>query len=346
MVSKHSSLSVVLMAILMLALAALACNAPEPTPAPPSTHTLPPPQATATKPSELVTPVSSAAPTAPAATASNATAATKFQTNIRSGPSTAYTILGTVAGNLPLRLTGRNADKTWWQIEFSTSPDGRAWVYAENVQVNAGVNVDALPVITVAPPPSTPTSPPGITATPRPSSVTATPKPSTSTVLRADTIRLTPGQCTTLRWDVDDVRAVFLNVGFGEEPVGGHSSRPICPDETTVYYLHVVNNDGRSDRHALTVMVSGACGDTPIISRFESSATAIHRGESVTFYWDVACAKAVYFRDMSSTTDRRVPVGGHDQIKIEPAQTTTYRLIVVAQDNSEVKQEITVTVSQ
>jgi uncharacterized protein YgiM (DUF1202 family) len=143
MVRDHSALSIVWGAGLVLALAALACNAPPSTPA-----YQPTPGASPTSwgaGSELV-PLT---PTLPA----NPLAATKVNTNVRTGPDTVYPILATLNAGLPLRLTGRNADKSWLQIEFSASPTGYAWVFAENVNLNPTVNVEALPVANAPPTP-------------------------------------------------------------------------------------------------------------------------------------------------------------------------------------------------
>ena len=63
----------------------------------------------------------------------------------------------------------------------------------------------------------------------------------------------------------------------------------------------------------------------------------------MTFSWDVACAQAVFFKEGGAT---RQPVNGHDSREVQPAQTTTYRLIVVAKDGSEIKEDITVQITR
>ncbi len=145
-----------------------------------------------------------------------------------------------------------------------------------------------------------------------------------------------------LRWDVDDVTAVFVNLGKGELPVGGHDTAEVCPDDSTLYTLRVVGKDGKTQQYTLRVTVA-ACGPTPVITRFEASELEVKPGESVTLYWDVSCAQAVFIRDLSTQKPRQ-PVAGHDEWEFKPTQTTTYRLIVVAKDGSEIKQEITVKV--
>jgi uncharacterized protein YraI len=68
--------------------------------------------------------------------------------NLRGGPSTLYDILSRLAPRLPLMLTARNTDATWYQI---MTFDGRAgWVSAEYVSLY-GVNGAGLPIIEPTP---------------------------------------------------------------------------------------------------------------------------------------------------------------------------------------------------
>ncbi len=237
--------------------------------------------------------------------------------------------MGNLAPSLVVKLTGRNAEKSWWQIEFPSSPDGYAWVLASNLDLGAATGADVLPVVNVPPPP-----------TRAPVAATATAPPGLIPVLRTDKSQLTAGECTTLRWDVENVDSVFLDSGSSEEGVTGHDTRWICPDATTVYALRVVNKDKTTQKYTTTVTVS-ACGDTPIISRFDASAIEIKVGTKVTLAWDVTCAQFVFFKAGSG---ERQPVTGHDQRQVQPTETTQYVLIVVAKNNSEIKKNITVQV--
>jgi len=324
-------------AILGLALAALACSAPGLTVPPTITAVVIP---TATLAPQPVSPSATPAPPTPSATAvaptplpatptatALPTAKTKSNTSLRSGPGAGYAILGSLAPGLGVKLTGRNADRLWWQIEFPSSPDGYAWVPASNLDLGAATGADALPIVNVSPPP-----------TRAPVAATVTAPPGLIPVLRADKPQLTAGECTTLRWDVENVDSVFLNSGSGEEPVTGHDTQWICPDATTVYTLRVVNKDKTEQKYTATITVS-ACGDTPIISRFDASAVEVKAGTKVTLAWDVTCARSVFFKVGSG---ERQPVSGHDQTEVQLTQTTQYILIVVAKNNSEVKKTITI----
>ena len=335
---SHRSISfAVSTAILVLTLAALACSAPgltvPPTitavviptttvaPQPVSASATPPapaPSATAVPPTPL--------PATPTATALPA-AKTRSNTSLRSGPGAGYPILGSLVPGLAVKLTGRSADKSWWQIEFPSSPDGYAWALASNLDLGAAMGADALPIVNVPPPP-----------TRAPVAATVTAPPGLIPVLRADKPQLTAGECTTLRWDVENVDSVFLDSDSGEEPVTGHDTRWICPDVTTVYTLRVVNKDKTTQKYTTTVTVS-ACGDAPIISRFDASAVEVKASTKVTFAWDVTCAQFVFFKAGSG---ERQPVSGHDQTEVQPTETTQYSLIVVAKNNSEIKKNITI----
>jgi len=71
-------------------------------------------------------------------------------------------------------------------------------------------------------------------------------------IFAADRLHLQAGECTNLRWDVEHVKAVYLD-GQG---VTGHESRQVCPAAATTYVLHVVYDGGTTDRQ-LTIQVTG-----------------------------------------------------------------------------------------
>lgn len=86
------------------------------------------------------------------------------------------------------------------------------------------------------------------TVTPTPTR-TATPWPAAQINFRADQTTIERGKCTMLRWDVEYATAVLLN----GEGVTGHSTRQVCPPNTTTYTLHVNAARGGGDR---TVTIS------------------------------------------------------------------------------------------
>jgi hypothetical protein len=111
-------------------------------------------------------------------------------------------------------------------------------------------------------PASTPTSAPTDTSTQEPTS-TATPGPTETAAptpilvpdpgFRADRTTLTAGECTVLHWDVDGVRAVFLD-GAGRP---GHSSEEICPEVSHTYTLKVVTPEGHEASYPIDIRVLG-----------------------------------------------------------------------------------------
>jgi LysM repeat protein len=68
---------------------------------------------------------------------------------------------------------------------------------------------------------------------------------------RAEQTTLQAGQCTTIRWDVDNVSAIY----FEEEATTGHNARQVCPSTTDTYTLLVIYLDGGQVPYSLTINV-------------------------------------------------------------------------------------------
>ncbi len=95
--------------------------------------------------------------------------------------------------------------------------------------------------------------PPTATPTPTPLLSTATPTPRPLAIqFWADHDTVARGQCTTLRWRVENAQAVY----FQGQGVPGSGDQQVCPAQTTVYGLRVVGDRGE-ERRELTVAVSG-----------------------------------------------------------------------------------------
>jgi uncharacterized protein YgiM (DUF1202 family) len=258
----------------------VAAAAPTQTPAPPV-------QATATVEPSAATPAGTPLTVTVAPTAGEAPQVTADDTvNVRSGPGTNYDVLGQLTSGETVRVTGRNADSTWWQIVFTDAPDGKGWVFGQLVTPNEAAQ--SAPVADAPPPPTAapqPTSPPA-TATSAPATATTVP------VFRADRTSLNAGECTTMRWDVDDVIGVYFNA----EGVGGHDSREVCPGETTTYSLRVVRSSGEQT-YTLTITVQGStgCSGEPNISHaFESTASSVRVNTPFSLVWQVTNVKEVW----------------------------------------------------
>jgi uncharacterized protein YraI len=68
--------------------------------------------------------------------------------NIRSGPGTNYAVVGALNANAPVRITGRNPEASWWQIEISAGSTG--WVASSVVSAS---NTESVPAVTAPAPP-------------------------------------------------------------------------------------------------------------------------------------------------------------------------------------------------
>ena len=141
------------------------------------------------------------------------------------------------------------------------------------------------------------------------------------------------GQCATLRWDVDNVRAVYVD-GQG---VGGHDSRQVCPSSTTTYNLRAVTSSGDINR-SVTVNVQFP-SPTPVPPAqivFSVDRTDIAIGECVTLNWALAYVQSW------SLDNAAVPNPGK---RLDcPKATTTYTLRALSASGS-LSRSVTVTVS-
>lgn len=79
--------------------------------------------------------------------------------NCRSGPGTAYPVIGSLNQGMSSTVVGRNADSSWWVID-NPSGSGSCWIWGEIVEVKpdtCDVPILAAPPL---PPTDTPTLPP------------------------------------------------------------------------------------------------------------------------------------------------------------------------------------------
>jgi hypothetical protein len=138
----------------------------------------------------------------------------------------------TAAPVYPLRFSGLVLDGHRGDIPL------QGVVYVDDLLVGAADGLTPIPVITSTP--------------------TAGPTAGADIVFRADRTSISAGECATLRWDVDNVTAVYLD-GQG---VGGHESRQVCPTATQTYNLTVSRQDGSQQQASVTIQVAGG-GVTP-----------------------------------------------------------------------------------
>ncbi len=70
--------------------------------------------------------------------------------------------------------------------------------------------------------------------------------------LRADRTTLSTGECTTIRWDVDNVAEVL----FEGQSVGEHDDIVVCPQENTTYTLVVTLPDETEKTYTITITIA------------------------------------------------------------------------------------------
>ncbi len=164
--------------------------------------------------------------------------------NIRSGPGTVYPIVGWAPNGATGEIIGRSADGQWWASPYTGATGGIGWVAGAYIQVTNAADVPVIP----APTPPAPTPTPTPIATP-------------SIQFWADSTSINLGDCTTIRWEVENVQAVWVYpVGqpYEQFPTTGSGSRQVCPTQTTTYELRVQLNDGTVQIRQLTITVNSS----------------------------------------------------------------------------------------
>jgi len=151
--------------------------------------------------------------------------------------------------------------------------------------------------------------------------------------LRADADWINAGQCTTIRWDVDNVAAVYFVEGGNAQGVGGHDARNVCPGSTTTYVLRVTRQDGATQEFPITINVSG----NPDYSiNFWADNYSIDGGRCTALRWDVRNVREVYLDNEG--------VPGVSARDVCPGGTQTYTLRVIKHDGGEDSRQVTIEV--
>jgi|GEM_PF-278206 len=85
-------------------------------------------------------------PTAPPLAASEIDAVTNVESSFRSGPSIAFARLDILSAGTGVALIGRTDGSDWLEVQLASNPAREGWIFAELLDVNAGVDVAALEV--------------------------------------------------------------------------------------------------------------------------------------------------------------------------------------------------------
>ena len=166
--------------------------------------------------------------------------------NVRTGPGTQYPVLAVAPFNTKGVISGKSADGQWWVTPLQGATN-QGWVSADYVKT---YNTDNVPVVQAPPPPPPPTATPVPTAAPAPVQL--------QLAFWADQTTINQGQCTTLRWQVENVKAVYVypsDANYKDYPVTGEGSRQVCPSTTTTYHMRVELTDGSAQVLDVTITV-------------------------------------------------------------------------------------------
>jgi heat shock protein HslJ len=162
---------------------------------------------------------------------------------VRTGPGTNYPSLGVAPFGESGTIVGRSEDGQWWVIDAPNVPAGQVWVSAAFVQVQNGDNVPVVAAPALPTPVPTPTAPP---------------PPSPTISFTADSTQINQGDCTTLRWDVESIQAIWVypaGSNYQNYPKTGQGSEQVCPEQTTTYEMRVLHIDGTTEIRSITIQV-------------------------------------------------------------------------------------------
>jgi hypothetical protein len=177
--------------------------------------------------------------------------------------------------------------------------------FGETVWV--GIRVPAPPTPTPAP---TPTPVPNITFT-------------------VNTTNIQQGQCVTFYWNVSNVREVYFysqGQNWQDHGVAGQGSRQECPQQTTTYYLRVVNQDGSVTTSQITINVTPVT-NAPNITQFYADPPQVTAGQCLNLFWEVqGQVNNVVLRRNNNTVWDGAPVKGNWQDCPPSPGTYSYQL--------------------
>lgn len=100
------------------------------------------PEAAEREPAGSEEPIESAPPLSPG----EVDAVTNVESSFRSGPSIAYARLDVLSAGTGVALIGRTTGSDWLEVQLAENPAREGWIFAELLNVNAGVEVSALEV--------------------------------------------------------------------------------------------------------------------------------------------------------------------------------------------------------
>jgi len=125
-----------------------------------------------------------------------------------------------------------------------------------------------------------------------PAPVTATPAPTQTPVagitFTVDRANIKAGECATLSWNVQNVRAVYFypdGADWTKYGVAGQANSIQCPGQTTTFDLRVVQLDNSTEVRQIILYVTQS--SAPVIAFFAVNPSQIAPGQQINLQWDV-----------------------------------------------------------
>lgn len=202
---------------------------------------------------------------------------------------------------------------------FTAFTDGfRSWVNGPcglEMRLNSQrfpweANPEGLPVVPSACQGQVPIAPPIAIITPMPPPIIE---------FTADTNPITQGECTRVRWNVENIDRVF----FEGQGVTGQGRQTVCPTQDTTYTLEVWLVDGQVVQRRIPIRVNPA--PEPRIE-FWADDFAVTQGNCTTLRWRVSNIDSVFLDGQG--------VPGQGTRQVCPTQDTTYELEVRLRNNA------------
>jgi len=274
-----------------------------PTPVPPATPLPTVAQAVPTvAASATVSNTATANPTALAAGKARVTA--QNEVNLRSGPGSAYPVIGQINAGQALNILGRNTSGDWWRVAYPS--EDQAWV--------AGVVIDVSgPIDTVAVMKNIPQAPVAVEATPAPVQVavpapaaapttppTEAPKPSNGMKYVIKDFRLKP-----VGTDAQHCNGGDHNIWVYVQDAAGNRLDGVKVHEVFTNSAHATGSQGKGVGTALWDIYRGGGGQVDIVDDAGNRIGELSRGmsddwPSVDLLWNAGYCGCKPYADIAA----------------------------------------------
>ncbi len=213
---------------------------------------------------------------------------------------------------------------------FTAFTDGfRSWVNGPcglEMRLNSQrfpweANPEGLPVVPSACQAQAPVAPPAPILPPQPVPIIE---------FTADANPIRVGDCTRLRWNVENIDRVF----FEGQGVTGQGRREVCPTQDTTYTLEVWLLDGQIVQRRIPLRVNPA---PEARIEFWADDFVVVQGNCTTLRWRMDNINSAFLDGQG--------VAGQDTRRVCPQDDTTYTMQVRLRDGSTVYRQVTVHVA-